>query len=118
MKKIEISHPSLKVQKILLIRESYVELNDKYIRHVVDMDTEEPIDRSDLSLGWQFEKVQFIVTALKSQIVAIEKSWGTTNNKWMIVVFVNGLGGDIKLFFKTESKANETYTELFSYIFE
>ena len=95
-----------------------LELHDKYVVYKANFYAEEPKDKDDKSLGIETVYNNFELAAFKHQCVCVEKSWLSQAKRWSVYIYVNGLGYDIKMYFKKESEATEVYNKVFKWLYD
>lgn len=114
---IEIKPVNLPQQKIKGSKECQIELHNSYMRYRMEFVAEEPVDRSDESLGWKDVENSFDIWVKKDRICTIEK-WRCTNvNRWKIIISVDGMADDMNIYFRTESACDEVFDKLLNYVF-
>jgi hypothetical protein len=94
-----------------------LELHEKYIAYRARFYAEEPVNVDDKELGWQTVYNNFDIIADKRQCVCVEKNWLSKAKRWAIYVYVNGLGYDIKMYFKKETEAQEIFDKIFNWLY-
>lgn len=113
--RIDIKSINLKRQKVTEPFFLYIELNENYFLYRAKFYADEPKEE-DEALGWHnvFNDFEFI--ARKSHIAAMEREWLNDSKVWMITLFIDGVGPDIKLYFKRESECVEVYNKITAYL--
>lgn len=95
-----------------------LELHEKYIFYYVKFYASEPKDTEDQTLGWETVYNNYETIVSKTAIVGIDKSYMSEGNNWSLYIFVSGMAGDVKLYFKKESEAQEVFDKLFKYLYD
>jgi hypothetical protein len=114
---IQVKPMNLKNQRMNEDGDLRLEFYDGYFKYIGDFYADEPKDRDDHSLGWEMVYNRFDIVVNKTCISGFEKSWAHQYEHWSVYIFINGIGDEIKLFFKSEKDANEVMDKLIEYTF-
>lgn len=111
--RIDVEIPSLSKQKPTTIKNSYIELEETYLRYVMEFFAEEPLDEEDLMLGSKENFNLFEVIAFKHKISGLEMSNSTDLtgefDRFRIIIPVDGFGQDLKLYFMKRKRCQEVH---------
>lgn len=113
--KIAIQPITLRDQKPTDIKESWLELNDNHISYHIEFYADEYKDENDESLGIENIYNKFDITVLKSFVAGVEKNF-TLDKKWGVFIRIMGFTNDLKVYFRSEQKAQELYDKLYSWL--
>lgn len=111
MIKIPIIPIKLENQNPTEIQECFIELYPTYLLYQIRFFADEPVDENDKSLGVQSVFNSFKTIALKKNVAGIEKQF-TQSKRWAVYIMISGFAGDIKVFFKKESEADEFFEKI------
>lgn len=117
--KIEFKPINMQYQKVQECKEAFLELNDDHFRYFIIMRAKEPINLEDPDMGWQDDVLTSIdAFCFKINVAGIEKSYQPENEQWRVLIAINGLGDDIKMYFKKEKEAQEIFNKIRSWLFK
>lgn len=108
--------PDLTGQRITSWDEGYIELHENYFRYVSRFDSEEP-QNGDSDMPWVALKVDLDISIRKSNAIAIEKAYVQKEEKWHVVIVINGRKDDLWVYFENEEECQETFEKLHKYFF-
>lgn len=114
--KIIISIHSLNKQKIIEDKGCSLCFYDTYLIYRLKFRASEPTDANDLELPWHDVDNDFEILILRKQIAGLEKIWEQGCRRWKIIISVDGVGDDVKLYFKKQLECENMYKKLFNYI--
>src|SRR5690348_13293253 len=116
--KIKITPIDLENQKPGEIQDCFLEFFNTHLNYKLEFYAAEPIDLEDSALGWDNNVYNhYDIIALKSKISGVEKSF-TKNKSWGVFIIVTGFAQDIKIYFKSQTKANDLYDKIVKWLIE
>lgn len=111
IKRLPVTPITLKYQKPTEIKDSFIELFDNYLYFKLEFFADEPIIDDDLESGWESVYNSFEWTVLKKNISGLEKSQ-TKDKKWKVLIVISGFANDLKVYFKSQTAAQELFDKL------
>lgn len=115
-KRIDFSLPSFPTQKILEVKQSYLELYPNRLHCVWEFLYKEPKDDEDLELGWQEDYSDVDLWILKSAIIGFQLSRNSKPTRYKVHIFWGNDGS--RIFFKLKSDAEAFMKELMEWWLE
>lgn len=115
MEKIAITPIQLKNQKPTDIKESFLELHDNHVYYHIEFYADEPKDDNDFDLGWENVYNKYDIIALKKSVAGLEKSF-TKDKKWGIYIILFGFTNDLKVYFRSETAAQQFYDKIYNWL--
>lgn len=113
---IDLTPVNLSKQRIKSAGECFIELSPDYIRYRMQFVAEEP-QNDDEAMAWEEKENDWDVFVQKKQVVSVEK-WRCTNiERWKVIISVNGMAGDLTIYFRSQAKCEGLYKQLINYIF-
>ena len=95
----------------------YIELKENRLIRYMSFWAEEPTDPDDHSLGWGKVYNHFETEVVKLHIAGIEMQWLPRSKKWGVFIMVDGLADDIKIIYKKQGEASETFAHIKKWLF-
>lgn len=107
---------SLKHQKIVEDLGCSIEFHSSYVRYRLKFFAIEPNNCEDLSLGEKDIERNYDCTFWYKNIASIEKEWLQEVQTWILVIQIDGMGGDARFHFKKESDCEALQDKFMTYV--
>jgi hypothetical protein len=114
--KVIIQPCDLQKQKIIESWQYEIELFEKYFKIMMRFKANEP-ENDDEAQAWREVMNDFEMAYPKHKFAGLEKVWLQEAKRWKIVISIDGIGSDLKIYFKRQTHCEEVYQKLFEYFF-
>jgi hypothetical protein len=115
--KVIIQPCDLQKQKIIESWQYEIELFEKYFKIMMRFKANEP-ENDDEAQAWREVMNDFEMAYPKHKFSRLEKVWLQEAKRWKIVISIDGIGSDLKIYFKRQAHCEEVYQKLFEYFFD
>lgn len=114
--RIQLKRIDLKSQKITEWRNGFIDLEEKHFRYFIDFTANEK--KEDALMPWKEGVINYYdIIADKNCISAFQIDYDNEDNLYTIGIISAAFGYDMKLFFKSKTKADEVYKQLIEWRF-
>lgn len=118
----KINIPALDLQNQIItdtdLAELSLEIRDNSVMYSVQLYADEPKSENDKALGWENVFNSFKTVASKHNVAGLEISWLNHATKWSVFIIVSGFNNDIKMYFESESEAQNVFDKLHKWLYE
>jgi hypothetical protein len=114
--KVVIQPCDLAKQKIIESWQYEIELFDTYFMIRMRFKASEP-QGDDENMPWRDVDNDYEMVYPKYRFAGIEKVWLQEAKRWKLVISVDGIGSDLKIYFKKQAHCEEVFQKLFNYFF-
>lgn len=112
--KVVIPPCDLAKQKIIESWQYEMELFEKYFVIRLRFKAEEPPEE-DEELPWKEVDNDFEMVYPKHKFAGLEKMWLQDSKRWKLVISVDGVGNDSKIYFKRQVECEAVFQKLKTY---
>jgi hypothetical protein len=116
--KIPFTPITLKHQKPTEVKECFVELHENRLRFRLEMIADESKDENDESLGNNIDVQNYFDIRCKKQNIAGVELRLTIDLKWGIYIHLDGFATDVRIYFKSKTKAEEMFNKIDEWLFK
>jgi hypothetical protein len=112
--KITLELCSLSKQRVLEQREYEFDLCENHFSLRLRFKAEEP-SQIDEEMPWIEVDNDFEMVYPRRKFAGIEKVWLQEDKRWKIVISIDGVGSDIKIYFKRQAECETVFKQLVDY---